>query len=620
MPSHSRTLPTTILMFLLTAVSGCRGGLDSIDARTDALLAETSRNLGGNALAPTIEARRERDSSGQRLPGQSEYEPLTTNPPASELDFRARMTREEVVNAEADAVIGRIDISIGQTELPPPDLELDLVGALAVALRSSREYQTAEEEYVLAALRLLVEQHRWGPRFFDEISATVTGDADEGNFDTALELVNEFRVTQRLPFGGEVSARMLARATEDLHRHVAGESVQSADFILSANVPLLRGAGLAAVESKLQAERSLIYAARSFERFRREFLVDIARDFLNLVVQQRQIDNAERQLKRLVEFEVRENRLVESGRVEAFSAALAAQDVLFAQDALRSQRESYRLSVDRFKVRLGLPVDVEMAILPSSLGLPVPETNVNDAVRMAIAYRLDLQTQRDRLEDARRGVEIAFNEVLPDLNMAASASLPTDRDRRRAGLRFDPEESAFSAGVTFGLPLDREIERLGVRSAQINAAQAERSYDQFRDNLIVTVRDSVREIERSLFSIRLQQENIRIAEHRMRAIDVAPDQATARDRSEAADGLTRAEDGFDRAVRDLEVAILEYLLSTGTLRVNQRGAILPLNGMDLPGIDLDQAGNEAEVDALDQRPGGQQPLEQPEGETADQDG
>ena len=575
--SVSQLASCSTLAVGLTLAPGC-STFESIDAKTDALLQATNERLGGNAMLP--DAHREEYPQGDApwYLGNDLFTPDTNNPRASEIEFKPRSVRDAVVEAETEQTLQALDIDPDQTA---EALQLDLQDAFVYSLNNSREFKTAEEEYVLAALRLLVERHRWGPRFFDEVSANITGVGDDNNFDTALELVNEFRVTQRLPYGGEVSARMLARATEDLHERVAGENVQTADVIIAADIPLLRGAGLAARESRIQSERNLVYAARAFERFRREFLVDIASDFLDLVVFQNQIANAERQLQSFLDFAKRQDRLVESGRVEAFSAALAAQDVLFAQDDLRSQRENYRLAVDRFKIRIGMPVNEEVEIVRSALGLPTPEVMVEKATRLALNYRLDLQTRRDRLADARRGVDIARNELLPDLNLSGSFNLPTDSDRDRDGLRFDGGESSFIAGVTFGLPLDREIERLNVRQAQIDSVQQERAYEVFRDNIVLAVRDAVRQIDRAIFSIRLQEENIQIAKGRLESIELAPDKATARDRSEAAEALTRAENGLDRAVRDLQVAILQYLLSTGTLRVADDGSLLELNGMEL---------------------------------------
>jgi outer membrane protein TolC len=567
--------------------AGCVGGMQEIDARTERLLRQGSDRIGADH-PPPLEAAGYPRGDALSFPDDDDFSPETVNPRAEEIEFVAADSREEQVEEEAAAVLDRLEQAGDEATIPADAasptsdaLALDIARALALAQEHSREYRSAEEEYILASLRLLIERHLWGPRFFDEMSATAVGSADGGSFDSALQLVNELAVTQRLPYGGEVSARLLARATEDLRELVAGENVQTAELVLNANLPLLRGAGLAARDSRIQAERDLIYAAREFETFRREFLVDVATEFLGLVVQQRSIANAETRLLRLQEFLDREEELLNAGRSTRFEAAQVAQDVLFAEDDLRSARESYRFAVDRFKVRLGLPVDEEIVIVPSSLGLPTPAADDSEAVRMALAYRLDLQTERDQVSDALRQIDIAKNELLPDLNLAGSFSIPTDEGPDRAGLKLDGEESSFAAGVTFGLPLDREVERLNLRQAQISAERAQRDYTEFRDNIVVEVRDAVREIGRALFSLELQEENIGIARLRLESIEAAPDRATARDRSEAADALTEALDERDAAIRDLEVAILNYLLNTGTLRVRADGTIEPLAGMNL---------------------------------------
>lgn len=571
----------SILFLLLTTLAhrGCSSGFDRIDRNIDSLIAESSEQLGEETAPPSLhrpsaDARPidfRRDPTATDLP--------TRNPPARELRF----TPED----EADLITDRLD----RFDRSPEDItELTLHDALSYAIRHSREYRFAEEEYVLAALRLLIERHRWGPRFFNEVSATVASAGADGRFDTSLQLINEFRVTQRLPYGGEVSARALASATENLRRHVAGQDVQSAELIFSADIPLLRGAGDIAREDRIQAERELIYAARRFERFRRQFLFDIATSFLGLVVQQQSIENAERQVESLEWLEQRSQELVRAGRETSIDLALAEQATLFARDSLNSARENYRLAVDRFKVRLGMPEEEHAVILRSDLGLPTPRTVLQDAVSAAFANRLDLQTQRDQLDDARRGVRNARNLMLPDLDLFADATLPTDPRKDRGGLGFSPGDATLRGGVTFGLPLDREIERLNVRQSQINLERAIRSYNRFRDEVAIEARAAVRSIDRALFSLQIQEENVLIAEKGMEAIEADPDRATARDRSEAVDRLLRAQDQRDSARRDLQVAILEYLLDTGQLRVDQDGAIIPLDGMEFQPAIPDETG------------------------------
>lgn len=566
---------------LLGSLGGCSSGMDALDRQVDALIDESTTDLGGDSLRPATRRPlgegprydRARDVYAERLP--------TVNPRASEIRFSPR--------EEALELTERLQL------LPDAPSEearaVDLSTALGLAMSHGREYRFAEEEYVLAALRLLITRHRWGPRFFNEVSAQISGDGDDGFFDTSLALVNEFGVTQRLPYGGEVSASLLARAAEDLHTRVSSPGTQSADLIFSGSVPLLRGAGQVAREDRIQAERDLIYAARQFERFRRSFFFAIADEFLNLVVLAQNIENAERQVESFERLERRARAFVETGRETPIDLARARQDTLFARDRLNRQRESYRLAVDRYKVRLGLDPEDEIVIVSDDIDLPVPEVTVDEAVAMAMAYRLDLQTRRDQLDDAQRQLRIARNDLLPDLNLGGTVLIPTDDRRNRAGLDFSPGDTSFEAGITFGLPLDREIERIGVRQAQINLERSLRSYDEFRDSVAVDVRSSVRNIERALFSLQIQNENVRVAETNQEAIEAAPDRATARDRSEAVDNLLRALDERDSARRDLQVAILAYLLETGKLRVRPDGTIDTLEGMEL----ADRNGSEQEA-------------------------
>ena len=549
---------------------GCESGFQRIDRRTTELLTTSSAALGADAIVPRTAQpssvaldRGDRDLYRQDVP--------TVNPSADELTFTPIDELDD-----ADAVMQRLE---GYSELSSDAVRLDLRGALSYAIRNSREYRFSEEEYVLAGLRLLIERHLWGPRFFNDLQATAVGDADSGSYDSALRLVNEFGVTQRLPYGGEVSARALARATEDLHRRVSGERVQTAELIFSADIPLLRGAGQVAREDRIQAERNLVYAARDFERFRREFLFDIAREFLNLVVQKQAIGNAQNRVQMQEEAEERARALVTAGREPPFGAAQAAQDTLDARDGLNRQQENFRLAVDRFRVRLGMPQEDPVRIETSMFDIPSPKPDLVAAVRAALTNRLDLQNRRDQLDDARRAVENARNDLLPDLDLSGSFSIPTDTDRDRAGLRFDTDESSFIASVTFGLPLDREIERLNVRRAQINLQRASRDFDEFRDTVAVDARASVRDVDRARFSVQLQDQNRTIAKRRVDSIEAAPDRASALERSFAIDGLNRARDDYDRAVRDLQVGILLYLLDTGQLRVQADGAIQLLQGM-----------------------------------------
>ncbi len=540
---------------------GC-SSLQSIDREVDRLVQGTSSSIN----APVAPSRTFGPEESFRRPGQADTNPETYNPLAEDLLFpTASPDRDVAARLEEYAAI------------PADGVRMDLRTAFATAQASAREYRTAEEEYLLAAIRLLIERHRWGPRFFDDLTASLDGSLDSDS-DVAASLINELRVTQRLPYGGQVEAALITSATEQLRSTVTEDYRQSAALVINADIPLLRNAGLIAREDLIQAERDVVYAARMFERFRREFFVDIARDFLGLVAQLSQIANQERSLQsRLQSFE-RARARVEAGRDSPSEARRLEGDVLVAQSSLINQRENYLLALDRFKLRLGIDVLTPVLIEPSSIVLPEPDATPLEAAQLALVYRLDLQNQRDFVDDSRRAVANAYNQLLPDLDVFAVTTTGDPDDQDGFDLRFD--ETDYRLGVTFGLPLDREIERLNVRSAIIGLERAGRAYEQFRDNVIIDARSARRRIDQERNNLRLADQAVETAELRLEELKIK--EAIANDISEAEDALVDARNERDATFRNLRIAVLDYLVATGQLRVDKGGMILPLPGMVFP--------------------------------------
>ncbi len=564
----------TVLTFSLGlsgfALHGCGRGLSRIDAKTRRLLEERTQALDGGAITPdrTFPDRVE-------LTGQSTTKrPATINPPAEDLPYTpADEARDLTARLQSFAE------ATGQGQDNPDVLKLDLPEAWRVSQRTGREFLQAEEDYILAAIALLVERHLWSPRLFNDTSAIVSGIGDDGRFNSAVRVLNELRVTQRLPYGGDVAARWVWEATEQLRQQATGEYTQASRLVFDANIPLLRGAGLVAQESLIQAERDLVYAARDFEDFRREYLVLIARDYFELVQSLAEIANQEQQLKSVRLVERAETARYEAGRIAAFRKNIASNAVLEAEGSMASLEENYILQLDRFKVRLGIDADQAVSIQPLRLDLADPDVTPEGATLAALAYRLDLQTRRDQLEDSKRAVANARNDILPDLDLTGGVTIPTDPGDRQGELGFSAGDLSYSAGITFGLPLDREIERARLRQATIGHERAERNYSQFRDEVVIAVRRAVRQIDLQRFQYRLAEEQVRINQQRVREMELKQEEVDTQTRLDADNELLDALNSRDRARTNLRNAILQYLLDTGQLRVARDGAFQPLPGM-----------------------------------------
>ncbi len=570
-----------------------------VDAKTDQLMRERSRALGGGAVAPTTDARSIAD---RRRAGQASTELDTVNPAASELAF----TPAAADRAVADRLERYASESLGAEGAAEGAMLVLLEDAFRLAQSTGREHRLAEEDYILAAISLLIERHLWGPRLFNDTSVTLSGAADEGRFEHALDVINTLRVTQRLPYGGEVEAAWIVSATDQLRDQATGGYMQSSSLVLSGNIPLLRGAGLAARESRIQAERDLIYAARAYERFRRELLVAIARDYFDLLQSRARIENQLRQIDGLGRDNEATQEKVTAGRLRAFQQQITASRLSQARQTLASLRESYILALERFKLRLGLPITTPIEIGDDLPNLLEPDTTLAEAALAALNYRLDLQNRRDRLDDSRRDIRNARNDLLPDLNLDASVTIPTDGDDATGGAAIDADETSYSVGATFSLPLDRRIERLNLRSAIIGLERAQRGYDEFRDGVIIDARQAVRNIDLARFQLRLAEDQVRINELGLEELLIRDDsdpQAIVDRRNDLLD----AENARDQAITDLRNAVLDYLLSTGQLRVQADGTLAAPPGML---ADVDGAGIDAEVlEPADEGEGGAAPAD-----------
>ena len=578
---NSHRLNRFLLLACLTSYGliGCESDPKWVDTRLQSVLDESAGDIGGNAETPSPDGWMA--DTGTAFPPDRPIDnlPPTDNPSAEELRYQA----QSEIDADAQSVIERMQ-AMGQAAQDAP--LLDLEDAIKYATTNALSYINAEQDYLLAALALMIEAHRWDPSFFNNLTIdSELGDylGLEGRFENALTVVNDFGVSQRLPYGGQVSASFLVGTTNLLDEFLFDSSsfATTADFVLAAEIPLLRGAGLTAREPLIQARRNLIYAARAFETFRRSFYLQLVTSYLDLVVQQQSIENGRRSVALFQEVESRATALVQAGRLEPFQADQARQDTLFEIDRLSGLEESYRLAVDRFELLIGMNANDDVRIAPEMLELIPPTITPDDAVLIALRLRLDIQTTRDRVEDLRRQVDLAENGLLADLNINGAVVVPFDDPGNDLGIDGSPDDVSFQLGLTFSAPLDRVIEKYQLRQAQIRLEQGIRNYRNARDEVAVQVRSQVREIERSQFSLLLQERNVEIAENRRASILAAPDRASTRDRTEAVNALRRAEDQRDRAKRDLQVSILQYLNASGRLRVQPNGELLPLPGMEV---------------------------------------
>lgn len=464
-----------------------------------------------------------------------------------------------------------------RARMGPPDprrtlRRLDLFGALHYAVQHSRRYQSQMEELYLSALDVSLERHLFEPRPFINTSLIYDGGQADVNYRSALTAATSAGVRQKLPYGGEIVASTLVQFVNALNDTT--ESGESASVALRATIPLLRGAGMVNLEPLINSERQLIYDVRAFEDFRRQFLVETSSLYFRLLTSQQSLNNRRQNYNNLSLLTERTRALFAAGRISFLEVQRSQQALLVAENSLITAQATYQTQLDSFKVVLGMPVSEELEITAVVLDVQVPEISAATTVELAHRYRLDLQTARDQIEDARRGVSNARNDLLPDLNLTAQGQIGNREEFSAANI--NSRTSTYSGGISLDLPIDRLAERNTYRRSLIGLQRQQRTYEQLRDTIAINARDSLRTIRSAQVSLEIQRMSIDLAQRRLDFSNelLRQGKVTSRDVVEAQTSLLDAQDAYDRARAQLQISLLEYLRQTGTLRVDAEAGSL----------------------------------------------
>lgn len=547
---------------------------------------------GSTPVAPLADSGRPTpDMQLKPLRPQSITDTPTTQPAAGAPTTRAAIAAADIHldPLPAQASLGLSSRPLASQPAPLPERPLfTLSQALAYAFAHAREYQTAKEDLYLAALALSLERFLWTPQFVGNIGTQYANYGKVRDFDQAMAAVAQVGLEQRLPLGGTITARVVDDLMRDLTHHVTtGETGQA---ILEANIPLLRGAGLVAYESRFQAERNLIYAVRAFETFRRSFAVQIAGDFFSLQQLRQTMLNARQSTVAFRLLEARARAHFNAGRLLQLEVQRAETEVAAGENREVDTAEAYNTALDQFKIRLGMPTETPIDVPVEDMGEDVPSTQpiddtseLEDALTMpsvseqvatatGLKYRLDLMNDFDAIDDAARGVNIAENQLLPDLNASGSVVWNTDPNKL-GSWKYEDDRVTWRAGLNLELPLNRYAERNRLRTALIQKRRAERAYDQARDLVILQVRRAMRRVAQQRTALLIQERNRDQALIRRRGARLRFEKGEVSNREvvDAENQLLDARNRLAASEARLRLAILEFRRDTGTLRVDDQG-------------------------------------------------
>ncbi len=498
---------------------------------------------------------------------------------------------------------------------PDQPVKLSLQDALRVAAGNSREYQAQKETVYRTALALDLERDAFRTTFTGVTSGDVSYDSGANPQVAGIDSSTEFGLTQRFQNGLTLSGAIALDVAKLLTQDRSSSNALSADF--SVELPLLRGSGKHIVaEPLIQSERDALYAIYRFERYKREFAVSIASDYLSVLQQLDRIQNEEDNYRGLIITVRQVRREAEAGRQSQIEVDRALQDELAARQRWISAQQSYQRQLDSFKLTLGLPVDASIEldreelqrlaqevrakipdtedplatsdevlpadapvtlVVPSREGAGPMELEEDIAIDLALNNRLDLRIAQGEVYDAQRQVVVAADALGAELTLLGRASAGQGRSLSSADQpdAFDPrfDEGYYDTLLTLDLPFERTRERNTYRSSLITMKRVVRDFQETEDRVKLDVRNILRDLLEARESLRIQRGAVDLAKERVKSTDMLlqAGRGSIRNALDAKDDLVQSQNNLTQALVSYLIAELEIQRDMGVLEVNEQG-------------------------------------------------
>jgi outer membrane protein TolC len=278
-----------------------------------------------------------------------------------------------------------------------PDGKLGLTpdGSVELGVLNSRDYAFALDQLYLTALGLTLNRFEFDCHWFLTNNTLFT---QFGSSDTEVNTLNTnstFGFTRNLYAGGQFMAEFVNNVLITFSG--VDQTIAVSNLIATFSQPLLRGAGRwVRLEGLTEAERSVLYAARDFARFRKGFYVNLTTvqrgGYLGLLLQLQTVRNRESDLKAQ-----EQNYFMHEALYRAESASVVQVDQTYtsylqSRSNLIQAQTSLESSLDSYKLNLGLPPDLPVALddsllKPFQLASPELESLQGEVDRFFAGFR-----------------------------------------------------------------------------------------------------------------------------------------------------------------------------------------------------------------------------------------
>jgi hypothetical protein len=284
---------------------------------------------------------------------------------------------------------------------------MSLENLFELGLINSRAYQQQKEALYNAALNLSLERYAYATKFSPQgasVDPTFTHNRSGGTTVNALTVPSVFSGEKLMASGGTLLGQFANDVVLTFNGPTGFASDVSSEMLFQFTQSVFQRDVL--LEPLIQSERDLVYAARNFARFRKQFFYNVAEAYYNIVRTYRRVEiDGQNYFSQVRNYQ---QARAEVGSEVAIAPNVVAlnqfeQGVLTARSTLITQCLVLEDALDNMKLTLGLPtetaIDVDLTELEQLTLRDLIEVNREQAHRWLVR----LQTLRTKNPEANHG-------------------------------------------------------------------------------------------------------------------------------------------------------------------------------------------------------------------------
>ena len=412
-----------------------------------------------------------------------------------------------------------------------PRLALSIREAVSIALARNFDITIAGFDPDIAESNVTRERSAFDPQAFVDTSISKS---KLGSANSAFNATGGIRESDSLGIAAGIRQKLITGTEYSLILRNLRESTNSPQNVFDPSYqtsltftieqPLLKNFGIdinrARIKVAMATKEQTLHAYRSRVI---ETVDAVQQAYWNLVFS---IENLQFRRKSL---ELAKD-LLRRNKIQVEVGTLAPIEITEAEATVASREEALLVAEREVKDREDtLKMLLNVAEKPSSWGISIlprdkPEFQVVQVDEMqltldALRKHAALENARIEIDKRKIDVEVAEQNLLPEVNLNASASNNSlaETEGKAFEEQFKNENYTFSGGVSFRIPIGNRGANADYRQAQLRHAKTVASYHQTQQAIMEEVRRNARRVRVNVKRIEATRVARRLAEERLDA-------------------------------------------------------------------------------------------------------